>query len=326
MPTVPEQRWFGLPPLFDPDAGTVVFEPEQAGAGWWVGAPSALYDTDRGMFYLYYRQRRPLGEGRGWRVGVAESKDGVAFTEIWRATKGEFGSSSIERSCIVKTSGGRYRLYVSYVEMPRNRWRIDVLEADDPRGWEPSRRIPVLDPDDVDSEGVKDPVVFLVGGLYYMLVPYGPRTTTVRESSEKDLHGTGNVFTVPHVKHPSGLAVSGDGIHFRWLGDATVPGDGWDRQMARATTVLYLPPAFNVFYDGRTGEGDIYEDKTGLYVTLDLQIFHKVTDRAPLFQSRHGQRCLRYLDAVQREGRVYYYYEYGRLDGAHELRVSIVNL
>jgi hypothetical protein len=47
MPTIPEQRWFALPPLFDPEQGTVVRQPEGSGPGFWVGAPSAIYDVDR---------------------------------------------------------------------------------------------------------------------------------------------------------------------------------------------------------------------------------------------------------------------------------------
>jgi len=56
---------FSLPPLFDPENSSVVMEPEGRGPGWWVGAPSAIYDQERQRFYLYYRQQRPLGEGRG---------------------------------------------------------------------------------------------------------------------------------------------------------------------------------------------------------------------------------------------------------------------
>ena len=313
-----------VPPLFDPERGTVVKEPDGRGPGWWVGAPSALYDRERQRFYLYYRQRRPLGEGRGWRVGVAESADGVRFAEIWHATKEQFGSSSIERSCILKRPDGAYRLYVSYVAMPQNRWRIDLLEAEDPRGWDPGRRVTILEPEAVDAEGVKDPVLFTVGPRTYMLVPYGPRASVVPGSTEEQLHGTGNVFTIPRIKHPSGLAVSEDGVRFDWLGDATLPGGGWDRQMARVSCVLHTPPVFQVFYDGRTGEGDIYEDKTGLCVTLDLRTFHKLTPDAPLLQSPHGQGCLRYLEAVPVGDRIFFYYEYGRPDGAHELRVHAV--
>ena len=317
-------RWFNTGPLFDPERGTVVREPEGRGSGWWVGAPSALFDPERKRFYLYYRQRRPLAEGRGWRIAVAESADGIRFTEIWHATKEQFQSSSIERSCIVKTPAGRYRLYVSYVALPKNRWQIDLLEADDPRDWDPSRRVTILEPEAVNAEGVKDPVVFLLGRRTYMFVPYGPRSSVAPGSTESDLHGTGNVFTVPRIKHPSGLAVSEDGVRFTWLGDATLPGSGWDRQMARVSCILYTPPLFQVFYDGRTGEGDIYEDRTGLCVTHDLRTFHTLTPDAPLLQSPHGQGCLRYLDTVPVGDRTFFYYEYGRPDGGHELRVSVV--
>jgi len=317
-------RWFNTGPLFDPERGTVVREPEGRGSGWWVGAPSALFDPERKRFYLYYRQRRPLAEGRGWRIAVAESTDGIRFTEIWHATKEQFQSSSIERSCIVKTPAGRYRLYVSYVALPKNRWQIDLLEADDPRDWDPSRRVTILEPEAVNAEGVKDPVVFLLGRRTYMFVPYGPRSSVAPGSTESDLHGTGNVFTVPRIKHPSGLAVSEDGVRFTWLGDATLPGSGWDRQMARVSCILCTPPLFQVFYDGRTGEGDIYEDRTGLCVTHDLRTFHTLTPDAPLLQSPHGQGCLRYMDAVPVGDRTFFYYEYGRPDGGHELRVSVV--
>ena len=317
-------RRFPLPPLFDPAEGFVVREPEGRGPGWWVGAPSAIYDEERQRFYLYYRQRRPLGQGRGWRVAVAESADGLHFTEIWHATKEQFDSSSIERSCIVKRPDGAYRLYISYVAMPKSRWRIDLLEADDPRGWEPGRRTTILEPEAVDAEGVKDPVVFTLGSRTYMFVPYGPRASIQPGSTEEQLHGTGNVFTIPRIKHPTGLAVSEDGVRFDWLGDATLPGSGWDRQMARVSCVLYTPPVFQVFYDGRTGEGDIYEDKTGLCVTHDLRTFHKLTPDVPLLRSPHGQGCLRYLEAVPVGNRIFFYYEYCRPDGAHELRVHAV--
>jgi len=124
--------------------------------------------------------------------------------------------------------------------------------------------------------------------------------------------------------------VSADGVAFRWLGDAVVPGGPgrWDRNVARVSTVLALPPVFIVFYDGRTGEGDIYEDTTGCAISFDLRTFTKVTVEGPLLRSPYGSGCLRYLDALHlpEEGRVLYYYELARPDGAHELRLSEVQL
>ena len=51
------QRWLGYLPLFDPEFGTTVAEPEGAGAGWWAGAPSVTYDIDTQTWWLYYRLR-----------------------------------------------------------------------------------------------------------------------------------------------------------------------------------------------------------------------------------------------------------------------------
>jgi len=37
-------------------------------------------------------------------------------------------------------------------------------------------------------------------------------------------------------------------------------------------------------------------------------------------QSPHG--CIRYIEAVPVDGAIYYYYEWTREDGSHELRVT----
>ncbi len=74
-----EKKWFGVPPLFDPEAGTTVVEPLDRGPGWWAGACSALYDERAGRFYLYYRLRKPRELGRGVECRIAESADGIRF-------------------------------------------------------------------------------------------------------------------------------------------------------------------------------------------------------------------------------------------------------
>lgn len=317
-------KWFGTPASFDPAAGQTVVAPERAGAGYWAGAPSAVFDERAGCFYLSYRVRRPLQEGRGWQTRIAQSRDGVTFQDVWAAGKEAFGTSSIERSALVKTLQGRWRLYVSYVQPSDSRWRIDVLEAPTPTGFDPAARRPALGPDDAHSEGVKDPVVVVLGGLYYMLVPYGPRSTVAAGASAEQLHGTGNVFTTTLVSHPTGLAVSGDGLRFRWLGDVLPAGEGWDRGVARAACLLYRPPLWVLFYDGRTGVGDVYEDRTGYAVSSDLRTLHKVTEQGPWLTSPWGTGALRYLDVVPVGDRLYCYYECARADGSHELRLNVV--
>ena len=59
------QRYFGVPPRFDPEEGTTVFEPEGTGYGYWVGGHNVVFDPNEEKLYLYYRVRHPLGKGRG---------------------------------------------------------------------------------------------------------------------------------------------------------------------------------------------------------------------------------------------------------------------
>jgi hypothetical protein len=302
----------------------VVREPPGDGPGHWAGAPSALYDEERGRYLLSYRLRRPLAEGRGYETRIAESADGDQFVDVWSAPKSAFQATSIERSALVKTPAGAYRLYVGYVPAATNRWQIDVLEAPAPDRFDPATRRPALRPDDADAEGVKDPYVLLIGGVYFMYVPYGPRASIASGSSEQALHGTGNVFTTGLIAHPTGLATSLDGLRFDWHGDVIGPGGGWDRNMARLACVLYMPPAFVAYYDGRTGQGDVYEDRTGLALGFSPHRFESVTRTAPALVSPHSTGALRYLDIVPVQGRFYAFYEMARPDGAHELRMSVI--
>jgi hypothetical protein len=88
--------------------------------------------------------------------------------------------------------------------------------------------------------------------------------------------------------------------------------------------VLYIPPVFNVFYDGSASVGENYEERTGLAITFDLMNYQHVTDSAPLLVSPHASGSLRYMDVVRLGEDIYYYYEYARPDGSHELRVNKV--
>ena len=102
--------------------------------------------------------------------------------------------------------------------------------------------------------------------------------------------------------------------------------EAWDRSVARASALHYVPPVWHLFYDGRTGEGDIYEDRTGLAISLDGRLFHKVSVHEPVLTSPWGTGSLRYLDVVPLPDRIHYYYECCRPDGAHELRLNVVPL
>ncbi|MDP6348802.1 MAG: hypothetical protein QGG58_03320 [Chloroflexota bacterium] len=305
-------------PLFDPGEGKVVFAPEKDEAGYWVGAPSAWVDGNE--VYISTRHCRPLSSGRGWKSAISRSADGENFEEIWACFAEDFDTESIERSALVRAPSGEWRLCISYVDHER-RWRIDLLEADCPEELNPAARIPIMDSTTTQTEGVKDPYVMFLGGATYMFVAYAPLDTVVPGSTHEDLHGIGNVFTTGLVLHPSGLWISADGRKFDFVRDITVPGHGWDRNVARLASVVPNGAGYTIFYDGWITSGDVYEDKTGFCTSLDLvHVFKHTVDGAAL-QSPHGTGCMRYMDCVRRGDELLYYYELGTATEAHELRL-----
>jgi len=318
------RKHFGTPPLFAPSEGVTVREPLGRGRGWWAGAPSAVYDDEAGRFYLYYRYRKPRELGRGVQGRIAVSEDGLRFEDVSCITKEELGSPSLEKACLVKTLDGPLRLYISFVGAD-NKWRIEMLEADQPSELDPARKVQVLTPEDIGAEGVKDPVVLNVGGLWHMLVSYAPSPREATPDLQGRMHATGDVYNTGITKSHTGLAVSEDGLRWRWEGDILSPPEqGWDAYCTRIGSVVCLPPVFVGFYDGAATVEENYEEQTGLAVSFNLRNWRRVTTSGPIVASPYG--CIRYVEALQREGDIFYYYEYTRADGSHELRANRVPL
>jgi hypothetical protein len=320
---------FGVAPLFDPTGGMTVVEPVGHEPGFWAGAPSAVYDDEADRFYLYYRIRRPRGivPDRGGECFIAESGDGRTFKTIWRATKAQFGTDSMERAALLKGLDGVWRLYLSYVDPRSKKWRIDSMEAAQPGDFSPDTARPLFDPDDLRLEGIKDPYVLTLGGQYCMIVSYATRAGALSGSQEKTLHATADAYNTGLIKSRTGLATSIDGRHWTWQGDILSPGDsGWDAYCTRIGSVVYTPPVFTGFYDGATDVWGNYEERTGLAVSQDLRRWERISTAGPVLVSPHGSGSLRYIDAVQLPDRIHYYYEFARADGSHELRLNVVRV
>ncbi len=320
----PERKWLGMAPLFDPKDGVTILTPDGEGPGHWKGACSALYDHEAGKFYLYYRIRSPRPI-RGGECRIAESIDGIRFTDIWSAKKEEFNTTSIERSALVKCLDGKWRLYISYVDPADSRWRTDLLEADDPKSFKPETRRKVLTADDINGEGVKDPVVFIIGGMYYMVLSYATKPVVRDDDKLETMHDTADVYNTGVCKSSTGLAISHDGVNFRWLGDVFAPTEsGWDSYAARIGGVVYAPPVFTAFYDGSADVSENYEERTGIAISYNMRDFQRLTYDGPILVSPYGSGSLRYIDVVAFEDELFYYYEMVREDGSHELRLNRV--
>lgn len=289
---------------FDPEEGTTILAPDAPGPGNWVGCPSVLYDDEGGRILLTYRRRRPRGgplPDRGFECAIAESADGVRFTDLWRVTKDAFSTTSMERFNLQRGPGGSWLLYVSYEHPDDGRWRIDVLEAEAPDAFVPTAARTVLTPAGTGTNAVKDPYVVRVGPEYRMYV---------------------STFLTASGPAPTSLAVSRDGLSYRWLGEVLGVGTGWDRYQTRISGILRSGGSWLGLYDGAASAAEDTEERLGLAVSADGLRWERVSVEEPWLVVAHASGSLRYADVLQLEGRFWIYYEVARADGSHELRLS----
>lgn len=320
MPEDDPRRWAPWC-TFDPERGTVIREPPGKGPGYWAGAPGVTFHQTLGQFYMVYRLRRPRGvhPDRGAEIRIAHSRDGIIFDDIWSATKDELGTSSIERCALVRLPEGKWRLYASYVDPADGRWTIGLVEADAPDTFDLATARPVLTAAQIATEGVKDPFIFYVAGLYHMVVSHATVSTA---ASPEELHGTHDAYNTGLILSASGMATSNDGVAWRWEGEILRPNRGaWDGYASRIGTLWYRAPVWLALYDGSADVSENYEERCGLAYSFDLRSFHRVTLTGPLFQSPRLKGALRYFDVLALPDVTYFYYEMARPDGSHELRV-----
>jgi hypothetical protein len=282
----------------------VVLEPEDPRPGSWAGGPSAqLVD---GTWWLAYRLRRPVGEGRGFANVVARSDDGVRFTPVVTLGKDAFGAESLERPALVHTPDGTWRVYVSCATPGTKHWRVDVVEAATVQELATAPARTVLPGS--DSSAVKDPVIRHDGQQWHLWASVHPLD---------DPDATDRMTT----EH----AVSPDGITWEWRGTALAGRAGsWDARGVRFATVALDDRRTWALYDGRATAEENWEERTGLAISDGNGAFTAVGD-APLLQSPHAPGGLRYADRVALpDGGARWFFEVTRADGAHELRTVLL--
>jgi hypothetical protein len=283
------------------DRSRLVAGPPGDGPGHWAGAPSAcLVD---GTMYVAYRLRRPVGEGRGYAVVVARSPDGERLETLCEIESRSLGAESLERPALLRTPGGRWRLYLSCATPGTKHWRIELLEAADPASFDAGTAAVVLPGD--DRVGVKDPVILYAGGRWHLWASCHP----LADPDEADQMVTD-------------YATSDDGLDWRWEGTALGRRPGhWDSRGVRVSAVVPYAGRALAWYDGRASAADNCEERTGVAVG---EGFGRLVPQgtAPAAVSPYGG--LRYLCAVPLPGEAWrLYYEATRADGAHELRTEL---
>jgi hypothetical protein len=262
------------------------------GPGYWAGASCAVGDGDGG-FVVGYRVRN--GHDGIDQTVVARSADGESFTTVATLDQARFGAQWMERPALVRTGQGRWRLYVCCGTPESKHWWIEVLEADDPAGFETAEARPAFPGD--DRTAVKDPIVRLVDGRWHAWICCHPLDVPGAED-----------------RMSSAYATSDDGLEWSWRGTVLTGRPGaWDARGARLTTVL---PDGRAAYDGRASAEENWFERTGLAVPTGQDGRFAQVDDSPVVD-------VRYLDVLALdEGGYRIWYEARLPDESHELRTE----
>ncbi|UDY22777.1 hypothetical protein [Nocardioides sp. Kera G14] len=294
-----------LPALPSAEGAEIVIPAPGEGPGNWAGAASAVLVD--GVFWLTWRNRRPLAEGRGVTVDVARSTDGVNFETVAEVSRDRFHCESLERPVLVPLpadQGGGWRLYLSCATWGSKHWWVDSLTAATPEELPHGDRQVVLPGD--DELAVKDPVITVSPERgWEMWLCCHPLTDPGHEDR----------MTTRYLTSADGLA---------WIDGGEVlagrPGE-WDERGARVTTVLSHEP-LTVLYDGRADAASNWYETTGLATWDGTRLAPDAG--VPPIASPVSDGAFRYASAVPLpDGRIRFYVEAAREDGAHDL-VTVV--
>jgi len=285
-----------VPPLPSYDDPQVVVPAPGVGPGNWAGAASALLHA--GTFWLTYRVRRPLTDGRGVSVIVARSDDGLTFEQVAEVRREAFGSESFERPVLVPVPGLGWRLYLSCATPGSKHWWLDSLTAETPEDLPRGKRRIVHAGDDFTA--VKDPVITLGPNGWRMWLCCHPLDVVGHED-----------------RMTTRLLVSNDGLDWVDRGEVLAGRPGhWDARGARVTAEITDDPV-TVLYDGRADASSNWHETTGVARWDGRRL---VPDDVAPITSPHSDGAWRYASAVRLpDGRTRFYVEAARPDGAHDL-------
>jgi len=199
-------------------------------------------------------------------------------------------------------------------------WCTTVNRADTVEALDPGNTKRLFTATELGLEGVKDPWLMEVDGVYYLFLSVAKSTSTTGDKSHDSL----DIFNTGECVSATALATSTDLDQWDWQGIVLEPeGDtAWDKYCRRINSVLPLNGRYYAFYDGSAGHHENYEEKTGLAVSDDLKSWEVLSPDGPVVLSPHASGSLRYIDAQRMGDEIVFIHELTRANGAHEMRLA----
>lgn len=300
--------------------GKIVREPVGNDKGYWVGCPAATWDDTDQAVYLCYRIRRPRGvePDRGGEVRICKSTDFENYEDVWTLTKSQLNTSSIERNVVQRGPDGNWRYFSSYVDPVDGRWQTSMIKGTaNIAELDPANMKPLFKAGELGLEGVKDPWLMKIGDTWHMILSVAVATEKTAGAS----HETHDIFNTGECVSASALATSKDLDNWEWQGVIFRPeSEGWDQYCRRINSIIEKNGQYFAFYDGSAGHHENYEEKCAFAVSSDLKSWKTLSPDGPALVSPFASTSLRYMDYIQRDGRIHLFYEFAREDGAHNMR------
>ncbi|MFT4692602.1 MAG: hypothetical protein ACJASX_000961 [Limisphaerales bacterium] len=305
-------------------AGQIVREPVGDEKGYWVGCPGAYHDAEENAWYLTYRIRRPRGvqPDRGGEVRVCRSTDLKQWDDVLTIRKDQYNTASIERSVIRRGPDGQWRYFSSYVDAEDGRWCTNLITAPTVGELDPAKQKVIFKAAPLGLEGVKDPWVTEIDGVYHMFLSIALPTGKTGD----DAHSSLDIYNTGQCVSATGLATSTDLDNWDYHGTIFAPeGDGWDKYCRRINSVVRKDGKYYAFFDGSASHLENYEEKTAIAVSDDLKSWTNLNPDGPALVSPFSSTSIRYIDAQPLDGKWHVFYEFAREDGAHNMRLVVTD-
>ena len=291
-----ETVWIAVLPIDSSVSKTTIREAPGDGEGYWVGGADVV--EINGTYYMVYRYRDPVD--RGYMLVIANSSDGLSWTDIKSFNDVDYSYNSFEKASLTAYNGQVLMLYGADTES--SGWTIFKTTA--------------ATPEDLTLPGTQ---VSITG--------YSEKDPEIYYDSEAGIYviGVSTYNDNPNINgHDAAIAVTNDFTTFTvkissLVNELIADGNTWAKRAIHIGYITRIGDYYAVFYDVSDDPDDAFLCKLGLaLVKTDWSEVIDLTPTAPLWEG-YGDGAFRYVSILYRDDYYILYGEEGQSDLSHDL-------